>query len=115
VTRVIYLEDPETADPVAREADEQAYFEVDAGDDPLHVADTLGRPVAILRMGARVPGPEGPDEAFMYGAPPLVKFHPRRQQSCPATAHPTIVRGTAAASETPLPIGRSFGRRTAGP
>jgi hypothetical protein len=77
VTRVVYLEDPDTAEPVARRADEQAYFEVDDGDDPLAVADGLGRPVAILRMGGRLPGAEGPDEAFLYGSPPLVKWRPR--------------------------------------
>ncbi len=57
VTRVIYLEDPERAVPVAREADEQAYFEVKEGDNPLEVADSLGRPVAILRMGGAGAGP----------------------------------------------------------
>jgi hypothetical protein len=77
VTRIVYLEDPDTAEPVARRADEQAYFEVADGDDPLAVADTLGRPVAILRMGARLPDVEGPDEAFLYGSPPFVKWEPR--------------------------------------
>ncbi|REK15804.1 MAG: hypothetical protein DWQ37_08275 [Planctomycetota bacterium] len=75
VTRVIYLEDPDNAVPVAREGNEQAYFEVADGDNPLDVADTLGRPVAILRLGARVPGPEGPDATFLYGCPPMVKWH----------------------------------------
>ncbi len=74
VTRVIYIEDPETAAPVAREGNEQAYFEVDDGENPLDVADSLGRPVAILRMGARVPSPGGPDAAFLYGSPPFVRF-----------------------------------------
>lgn len=115
VTRVIYLEDPEAAEPIARDADEQAYFEVQAGDDPLAVADTLGRPVAILRMGARVPGPDGPDETFLYGSPPLVKFHPCRQQEFAQPALPQIVRGRAEADQLPLPIGRSEGRWTAAP
>jgi hypothetical protein len=75
VTRVIYLEDPDNAVPVARQADEQAYFEVADGDNPLDVADSLGRPVAILRLGARIPDPEGPDATFLYGCPPLVKYH----------------------------------------
>jgi len=77
VTRVIYLEDPEAAVPVAREANEQAYFEVKDGDNPLDVADSLGRPMAILRMGARVPDASGPDAAFLYGCPPLVLWNPR--------------------------------------
>jgi hypothetical protein len=74
VTRVIYLEDPDRAVPVARDGNEQSYFEVDDGENPLDVADALGRPVAILRMGARVPDPDGPDELFLYGSPPFVRF-----------------------------------------
>jgi hypothetical protein len=76
VTRVIYLEDPDAAVPVARQGNEQSYFEVADGENPLDVADNLGRPVAILRMGARVPTPEGPDATFLYGSPPLLKWRP---------------------------------------
>ncbi|HEV3137812.1 MAG TPA: hypothetical protein VGZ26_07900, partial [Pirellulales bacterium] len=54
----------------------QSYFEAPEGENPLEVADSLGRPMAILRMGARVPDAEGPDEAFMYGSPPLLKWKP---------------------------------------
>ena len=78
VTRVIYIEDPDTAVPVARKGNEQAYFEVGDGDNPLNVADSLGRPVAILRMGARVPDAQGPDEIFLYGSPPFVRWNPHQ-------------------------------------
>ena len=44
-------------------------IEARIGDDPLRVADTLGRPVAILRMGGRVPTGEGPGDPFFYGSP----------------------------------------------
>ena len=54
VTRVIYLEDPHKALPTPS-VNGQSWFEVGPGRDPLAVADELGRPVAILRMGARVP------------------------------------------------------------
>jgi hypothetical protein len=74
VTRVVYLEDPDNAEPVSRRGNEQSYFEVAEGENPLDVADSLGRPVAILRLGGRVPGPDGPDETFLYGSPPLVKW-----------------------------------------
>ena len=51
VTRVIYLEDPRNALPARdRSAKAQNWFEVAPGQDPLAVADGLGRPVAILRM-----------------------------------------------------------------
>lgn len=76
VQRVIYVEEPRTAPPVADAPRTQRYFEIGAGQDPLEVADRLGRPVAILRMGSRVPG-EGEDEAkFLYQNPPVIVFEP---------------------------------------
>jgi hypothetical protein len=54
VTRVIYLEDPQDALPHAQQAP-AGWYEAAPGDDPLKLADQLGRPVAILRMGGRVP------------------------------------------------------------
>jgi hypothetical protein len=74
VTRVIYLEEPLDALPVAEDPRQQSYFEAAPGDNPLEVADRLGRPMAILRLGARVPDSEGPDEAFLYGSPPIFRF-----------------------------------------
>jgi len=77
VTRVIYLEDPEKALPVAQADQEQSWFEAGPGRDPLAIADQLGRPVAILRMGARLPtGTEDFDPGFLFGCPALVKFPP---------------------------------------
>lgn len=73
VTRVVYLEEPQAALPTRLEH-EQTYFEAPQGENPLDVADTLGRPMAILRLGARVPDISGPDEQFLYGSPPLVRF-----------------------------------------
>jgi len=55
VTRVIYLEDPANALGQRGDPELQDYFEALPGDDPLQVADRLGRPMAILRMGSRVP------------------------------------------------------------
>jgi hypothetical protein len=75
VTRVIYLEDPRLALPVRQDPSGQHWFEVGAGKDPLAEADALGRPVAILRLGARLPdNPESPDNKFLYGCPPYVQF-----------------------------------------
>lgn len=76
VTRVIYLEDPDNALPVAQE--QQGWFEVAAGEDPLRVADELGRPVAIVRMGGRLPDDAAnPGLEFLYGAPPWQAYQPR--------------------------------------
>ncbi len=75
VTRVIYLEDPTRALPAPEDPQGQHWFEVRPGDDPLAVADTLGRPVAILRLGGRLPDDAvGIDDAFLYGSPPLVRY-----------------------------------------
>lgn len=76
VQRVIYIEEPRTAVPVASEPGKQAYFEVAANQDPLEVADRLGRPVAILRMGSRVPGVGEDETKFQYQQPPVIIFEP---------------------------------------
>jgi hypothetical protein len=56
VTRVIYIEDPQQALPIAQRADgEQPWIEAPPGEDPLVTADIRGRAVAILRIGGRVP------------------------------------------------------------
>ncbi len=70
ITRVIYLEDPTLAMPLDEE-DEQRWVEARPGEDPLVVADHLGRPMAILRMGGRVPDVDESAPAFLYGAPPV--------------------------------------------
>jgi hypothetical protein len=74
VTRVIYLEDAERAFPHKQPPGEQFWFEAPEGDNPLEVADRLGRPVAILRMGGRVPGAAGPSPRFLFGSPPVRHF-----------------------------------------
>jgi hypothetical protein len=99
VTRVIYLEDPQLALPVSREeTGRQEWFEAPQGSDPLAVADRLGRPVAILRMGARVPTNSlAPDPQFLYGCPPLVRYAPRAEPPQPAGPTPQP-------SEPPRPV-----------
>lgn len=58
VTRVIYVEDPKTALPV-RQGKSRQWYEAKAGDNPLELADELGRPIAILRIGSRLAAPGG--------------------------------------------------------
>jgi hypothetical protein len=75
VTRVIYLEDPRDALPIRDDPNRQTWFEVGPGQDPLAVADSLGRPVAILRLGGRLPDSNaGPDPKFFFGFPPFVDY-----------------------------------------
>ena len=74
VTRVIYLENPRTAIPNAFEPGTQPWFEVQPGEDPVVTADSLGRPVAIMRLGSRRPMDDDPSDAFTYQSPPIQLF-----------------------------------------
>ena len=80
VTRIIYVEDPHNALPARDNPQGQNWFEVAPGQDPLAVADGLGRPVAILRLGARLPD-QGMDPTFFFGSPPFIDCPP--EQACP--------------------------------
>jgi hypothetical protein len=85
VTRVIYVEDPQLALPVAERQDsETRWIEVRPGEDPLVTADGLGRPIAILRMGGRTPEPNQAEPGFVYGAPPAKVYN--RPNTLPAPA-----------------------------
>jgi hypothetical protein len=53
VTRVVYIEDPRTALPIDEKRGGQQSFDAPLGDDPLVLADELGRPIAIVRIGSR--------------------------------------------------------------
>jgi hypothetical protein len=83
VTRVIYIEDPELALPIARKADDELpWMDAPAGEDPLVTADRNGRPVAILRIGSRAPSPQA---AFGGMTPKFVVFDPRACRAGSAT------------------------------
>ena len=76
VTRVIYVEDPMNALPMARRAKgEQPWVEASAGEDPLVTADRNGRPVAILRIGSRAPNSNG-QPGCPTPEPPMMVFDP---------------------------------------
>ncbi|MBS0211030.1 MAG: hypothetical protein JSS27_18960 [Planctomycetes bacterium] len=73
ITRVIYVEDPTTALPMATHKDHPSWFDAGPGANPLLEADKLGRPVAILRLGGRLPDDRtGPDMMFLYNCPPFI-------------------------------------------
>ena len=71
VTRVIYLENPNDAPGVRDSAAFQRYFDVRSDEDPLQVADRLGRPMAILRMGSRTPDLDAAG-GLQVATPPLM-------------------------------------------
>jgi uncharacterized repeat protein (TIGR01451 family) len=74
VVRVIYLENPHHAFP-EREGDEQRSLDVLPSEDPLLVADQIGRPMAILRLGSRVPVTGDVDDGFLFHSPPVEVLH----------------------------------------
>ncbi|HEY2828326.1 MAG TPA: hypothetical protein VGJ04_12065 [Pirellulales bacterium] len=75
ITRIIYLENPRAA--YAREEDPKSQLTLEASpkEDPLVMADRLGRPMAIVRIGGRTPEDvSNPGAEFMYHSPPLLCF-----------------------------------------
>lgn len=77
ITRVIYLEDSENALPQADEPGSQRVTDVSGNDNALKVADQLGRPMAILRIGSRVPTDlRGDLSGFLYNSPPWMPLPP---------------------------------------
>ncbi len=70
VTKVIYLEDPQTAFAEQEKPDTGRVIDVGLPHDPLEVADRFGRPVAIVRIGTLAP-PSSPVlvPQFFFGDP----------------------------------------------
>lgn len=105
VERYIYLEDTHTAAPVADDPKEQGWFEAADDENPLEVADQLGRPVAIVRMGGRVPPLSGPTDSFLYGSPPIVKYPadaiPKSPKPLPPLPKPMVEPAAPAADGAP--------------
>lgn len=77
VTRVVYLEDPDKALPVAEGRMDQHWYDAGPGVNPLLEADRWGRPLAIVRVGGRVPDEKnGHDVHFVGGSAPFILFRP---------------------------------------
>lgn len=69
VTKVIYLEDPNIAFPQTHAEGRQPSFDVNQNEDPLRAAEVLGHPMAIVRMGSRIPTHLPGDQGFHFNAP----------------------------------------------
>ncbi len=80
VTRVIYLEDPQTATPLPEGPHGPKAIDVPDYQDPLEIADLHGRTVAILRIGSLAPPREEIlQPRFFFGHPswaPIFKPQP---------------------------------------
>lgn len=68
VTKVLYLEQPDMAAPV-RNAARSRVEELDQRINLLEAADVRGRPMAIVRLGGRVPDPNSPTDEFFSTSP----------------------------------------------
>jgi hypothetical protein len=70
VTRVIFLEDPQTASPLPQTPLTARPLEITEYQDALETADRFGRPVAIVRIGSVAP-PRAPElmPGFFFGYP----------------------------------------------
>lgn len=73
VTRVVFVENSENARPTdADRSTADLTVEVPNGFDPVAVAETKGRVVAILRVGSRAPiDLPNADDPFYFGLPPF--------------------------------------------
>lgn len=71
ITKIIYLEQPNRASLLpASPGKAVPAIQVGPRDNPLEVADVNGRPLAIVRVGGRVPDTSRPDPSFFGpGAP----------------------------------------------
>ena len=74
VTRVVYLEDSQNAEPVSYAGGPQRAYIASPTENMLQTADTFGRPLAIIRLGSRVPALTDGTAAmqFLYGSPPVL-------------------------------------------
>ncbi len=110
VTRVVYLEDPENALPVQGDPLHPAWWDAAPRDNPLELADRLGRPVAIVRLGGRVPNPDlESDPAFLAGCPPFIL--PTKQAEVPPAADEDADQPPPEFQREPHEQGEASGRR----
>lgn len=71
VTKVVYLEDPDTALPFQQIGDQQRNIDISGYEDTLNTADRLGRPMALIRLGSRQPLADDQAGAFEFFGPGL--------------------------------------------
>jgi len=110
VTRVIYLEDPTNPIPVDEPIGRQRTLDISYTEDPLHVADKLGRPVAILRIGSRYPQLNAETGRFMFSSPPIQIIATPLLPAANTSASTTPAGFTTSASTNVAPITRAAAR-----
>ena len=110
VTRVIYLEDPTNPIPVDEPIGRQRTLDIRYTDDPLHVADKLGRPVAIMRIGSRSPPLNVQTGQFMFSSPPIQIIATPLLPAANTSAAATPAGFAPATSTNGVPITRAAAR-----
>lgn len=77
VTKVIYLEDPDKANPVDTSKDFRLSETLFLGEDPVSTAEKFGPVMAIVRLGSRIPeGLPNRESPFYFGLPPFTILNP---------------------------------------
>ena len=71
VTKVIYLEQPDLATPYSH-ADRPLIEDLPVTANLMEAADHRGRPMAILRIGGRIPDPRAATDEFFSHSPILI-------------------------------------------
>ncbi len=69
VTKVIYLEQPQLATPTRQVNGKMHVESLETKVNLLEAADVRGRPIAILRMGGRLPDPNSAEDEFYTSSP----------------------------------------------
>ncbi len=92
VTRVIYLEDPMNAVPLPETPKTSRVMDIPGSQDPVDVADQLGKPVAIVRIGSVAP-PQSDAlmPQFFLGYPPWVPAVMQPMDAVPQSTNSSAV------------------------
>ena len=100
VTKVIYLEHGDMVIPHRHSPDIQPGFDVSASEDPLRASQSLGRPMAILRIGSRVPLNGNPTDTIRtIGPAPILLPEPVQYSLSSPANHPTPPRAATVARD----------------
>lgn len=96
VTKVVYLERPQIADGARVEGDATELQTFPPRQNLIAVADKMGRPMAILRLGGRIPSPDAFEpEFFGPGAPVLLPRSPGAVPAGPVSSRQPVRQSPA--------------------
>jgi len=90
ITKVVYLEQPQLASPIKRDATVPVDI-IHPSDNAIAAADRMGRPMAIVRLGGRVPLFDGSNDGFFGDHAPLAASIPAKQPKPAITEAPQLI------------------------